>query len=515
MIGCVCGGTVIPDIIGDFVMNRRDFLRDTLAAIGGITLSTEAVAAAADVAETKRAGLRPNVIIVLADDMGYGGCGVNNPGSKIATPNIDQLAAEGLRFTDAHSASVTCTASRYGLLTGINPARTGVRNTLLQQGNPIIDEKETTLATVLKDQGYVTKMVGKWHLGFQMKKTGKRAEFDLSKPLLGGPLDRGFDYFFGIHSSPSSRPRIYIKGRDALSKSVEKGGGYAQTDLSPTLCKDVIRIIRKHAASKENKPLFLYYASPIPHNPHVPVDKFKGKSSAGLYGDFVMQLDDEVRQINDVLKETGLDKNTILIFTSDNGASKKVSGKHDHMANGIFRGHKASGYEGGHRVPFIIKWPGRIPASKVSRTTINFTDLFATLCEMLNVNIERQYPGNAKDSHSFHASLFEPDKRFARPPMVIGSSSLRVDDWKLVSRKAGMKGKIPELSDVQIYNLAEDLSEENDLSQTKPEKARTLFKAYKDFLDSRVPREDALEKIDKAKNKKPGRRRMAKDGVKE
>jgi arylsulfatase A-like enzyme len=436
---------------------------------------------------------RPNIVIILADDMGYGDCGVYNPQSKIATPNIDQLAKEGLRFTDAHSASVTCTASRYGLLTGINPARTGVRNTLLRQGNPIIDEKETTLAAVLKDHGYITKMVGKWHLGFEMMKTGRRPEFDFSRPLLGGPLDRGFDYFFGIHSSPGSSPRVYIEGRNSVSSAVKKGGGYVQEEVAPTLCKDVISIIREHAVSKKEKPLFLYYASPIPHTPHVPVDKFKGKSGAGAYGDYMLQLDDEVRQVNAVLKETGLDENTILIFTSDNGASQKVVGEHDHMANGIFRGHKASAYEGGHRIPFIIKWPGRIQAASVSKTAINHTDIFATFAELLGVDLGKSYPGCAEDSHSFLPALFDPTKRFSHPVMVNSVKCIRIDDWKLVDNPKGKekskgKGKGKEAvnqSCYELYNLKADPAEEKDVSNENPERRTQLVKLFEQFIANR------------------------------
>jgi arylsulfatase A len=431
--------------------------------------------------ETK--GSKPDIIIILADDMGYGDCTVNNPDSKILTPHIDQLAKEGLRFTDAHSASVTCTASRYGLLTGINPARTGVRNTLIGQGRPIIDEKEKTLASMLIDQGYATKMVGKWHLGFEMKKTGRRAELDLSKPLLGGPLDRGFDCFFGIHASPGSSPRVCIKGRHPFTESTDtkKGAGtasaeYVQEELAPRLCREVTGIIRAHAASKDKKPLFLYYASPIPHTPHVPVDKFKGKSSAGAYGDYMLQFDDEVRQINDVLKETGLDRNTILIFTSDNGASPGVVGKHDHKANGIFRGYKASAYEGGHRIPFIIRWPGKIRASSVSKTTINHTDIFATIAELLDVDLRKSYPGSAEDSHSFAPALFEPTKRFSRPVTVNSVKCIRMGDWKLVDdRKSGY----------ELYNLEDDPSEQKNVSKDNPERKQQLVKLFEEFTANR------------------------------
>jgi arylsulfatase A len=435
---------------------------------------------------------KPNIILILADDMGYGDCTVNNPASKISTPNIDQLAEEGLRFTDAHSASVTCTASRYGLLTGINPARTGVRNTLLGQGYPIIDENEITLPSMLRDQGYATHMVGKWHLGFEMKKSGRRPEFDFSKPLRGGPMDRGFDSFFGIHSSPDSSPRILIRGRRPVENptETEEGLEYVQEEIAPTLCNEVMRLLRDHAASEEEKPLFLYYASPIPHKPHVPIDNFKDKSNAGAYGDYVMQLDNEVGQINNVLKETGLDENTILIFTSDNGASNKVDIP-GHQANGIFRGYKAQAWEGGHRMPFFIKWPDRIEAASLSASTINHTDIFATFAELLNVGLETSYPGSAEDSHSFLPALFEPATRYPHPVTVNSLNCIRMDDWKLVDnpQKAGRTAANP--STYELYNLENDPSEQRDISSENPEMTAQLTEQFETFMTNRRLKEGA------------------------
>ena len=463
---------------------------------------------------------KPNVVMILADDIGYGDIGVY--GGKIPTPNIDQLAREGMRFTDAHSAAAVCTPSRYGLLTGTNPARTGVSNGTAARG-PVIAPDEVTIADLLKDQGYITKMLGKWHLGFEMIIDGNRPVFDFHRPFVGGPMDCGFDYFYGLYKAPNSAPYLYIKGRNpenmptghtdgnrAPGKDIRDtygpgaiAPGFTPESVTERLCRDAVRIIHEHAVSKEDKPLFLYYAMTAPHNPRLPTEEFIGKSGAGTWGDFIVQLDSEVGRVVQALKDTGLEANTLILFTSDNGPPwhEEDIQKYGHKAAGVLNGSKASPYEGGHRVPFIARWPDRIPASTVSRTTINFTDVFATLADMLNVNIEREYPSSAEDSYSFYDALFEPDKRFERPPMVVGASSLRVDDWKLVARKAGMKGKEPEISDVKIYNLAEDLAEEHDLSNTNPERASALFKAYKDFLDSRVLREDALETIEKARNR--------------
>ena len=356
----------------------------------------------------------PNIVIILADDMGYGDCGAYNPASKIKTPHIDQLAKEGIRFIVAHAAASTCTPSRYGLLTGINPVRTGVLNTLLARGDPIIAEEEKTIANLLKDHGYTTHMIGKWHLGFEMDMAGKKKQFDFSKPILGGPVDRGFDSFYGIAASAGSSPVCYFKDREVPVLPTAKGawtqhrgGGNSSTskvdispelkmeDISPQLCTEALKLIRNYADSDSAQPFFLYYALTGPHQPWVPTQAFQGKSGLGDYGDFMMQLDDEVGQVHAALKETGLDKNTLLIFTSDNGPgpyATRLMAESDHAAAGGLRGIKADIWEGGHREPFIVKWPGKTPEGSTSDAVINFTDVFATLAEMLGVDVAETYP---------------------------------------------------------------------------------------------------------------------------
>jgi arylsulfatase A len=452
----------------------------------------------------QKAVSRPNIILIMADDMGYGDCGVYNPDSKIKTPNIDQLAKEGLRFTDAHSASNTCTPSRYGLLTGINPARTGVRNTLLSRGDPVIDQSEATIASLFKAQGYATKMIGKWHLGYQMDVRGR---YDFSKSLMGGPLDHGFDYFFGLASSPGASPLCYFKDRGVVKEPTEKinvkvyagpgkwktikgdiAPGFVQEEVGPNFCKDAVEIIRAHAASRNDKPLFLYYASPLPHKPWVPAEKWKGKSGVGPYGDFMMQLDDVVGQINNALKQTGLDKNTILIFSSDNGPSPpavKEMGQFDHNSAWVLKGQKASAYEGGHRIPLIVKWPGKVPANSISKTTLNHTDFFATFSELLDVDVHKDYSPSPVDSHSFLPAMLEPSKRFPRPLMVNARHTIRKDDWKLVSLKRNSDPTTLKESDFKLFDLAEDLSEKNDISKNYLERTECLFEEFGKFAENR------------------------------
>ncbi|WDE97152.1 arylsulfatase [Lentisphaera profundi] len=452
-------------------------------------------------------GERPNIIIILADDLGYGDCGAFNPQSKIKTPHIDQLAEEGMSFTDAHSASTTCTPSRYGLLTGTNPCRTGVLNTLLKTGHPIIDADEYTVADFLKSQNYQTHMVGKWHLGFEMDKTKNKKAFDLSQDLLGGPVDCGFDYFYGVHSSVSASPMFYIKNRQAIGRpeviveadkingsgkkskfKIQLAQGMALENISPDLCADAVRLIKEYAKSDQEQPFFLYYASTIPHQPWVPSAEFKGKSGLGVYADFVMQFDDEVGQINQALKDTGLDNNTILIFTSDNGpgpgASRNME-EQGHGSTGILRGMKSDAWEGGHRVPFIAKWPHRIKAGTQNQAIINATDLFATFAALLKVNLARLSPHAAPDSVSFLETLLDADKKFKRPAMINGRHAIRKGDWKLVSIAKHSDAAKLKPSDFKLFNLAEDISEKSELTQENPERLSELYKEFIDFANER------------------------------
>ena len=447
----------------------------------------------------------PNIILILADDLGYGDCTVTNPESKIKTPHLEQLAREGLSFTDAHAAASTCTPSRYGLLTGITPVRTGVLNTLLSEGKPIISEEEKTIAHLLKDQGYTTHMIGKWHLGFEMG--GQKKDFDFDKPINGGPLDRGFDSYFGIHSSPGAFPLFYLKDRKALAKPSEKtswekmkiGGGpttikglksadFELDEASPTFCQKAVELIKKQADSESAQPFFLYYASPIPHSPWVPSKAFKGKSGHGDYGDFVMQLDDVVGQINQALKDTGLDQNTLLIFSSDNGpgphATRLMAAEQHHCA-GPLRGSKASIYEGGHRVPFIAKWPGKISPGSKTTTIINFTDVFATFAQLFDISMTT-YP-SAKDSYSFLPTLLGTSEHHTRPAMINGNYSIRQGPWKLSSKgnlKHSDSTKI-KASQFQLHKLTDDLAEQNDLASDQPEKAQQLLNELNKFIGQR------------------------------
>lgn len=445
---------------------------------------------------------KTNVIIFLADDMGYGDCGAFNPQSKIKTPHINRLAKEGMSFVDAHSASVTCTPSRYGLLTGINPMRTGVFNTLLKTGRPIIDVDEMTIADLFKSEDYQTWMVGKWHLGFQ----GKSKPRDLTQALQGGPLDCGFDYFYGLASSASSSPLYFIRGKRAeklptihvetdkflasgkkLTVKNQLPQGLKLEDISPKLCTDAVGLIEQYAKSAREKPFFLYYASIAPHQPWVPSDKFKNKSGLGIYADFVMQIDDELGQINQALKDADLDDNTLLIFTSDNGTgpgAHHLMAEKGHYSSGELRGLKASTYEGGHRVPFIAKWRGKIEADSKNQSIINGTDCFATFAELLGVDLKEKHSQVAPDSFSFYKGLLDKTYEHKGPPMVV-RNSIRMGHWKLISARGKKSFDSLKMNDFELYNLSSDLAERDDLKSSHPERVQEMHKRLKSFMDQR------------------------------
>ncbi len=450
---------------------------------------------------------RPHILLILADDLGYGDVGCYNPNAKINTPHLDRLAADGLRFTDAHAGGNYCVTSRYALLTGSFSPR------MLRQPRqgPVTEEGRPTIATLLRDHGYRTAMVGKWHLGFEGEEDGDwTTKFDHSQPFRGGPLDRGFDSFFGLHASLDIPPYFFIRDRAAVEQPTEtvaaessvggpehwneiQGGFWREGAISPDfrhaevttrLAEEAIRTIAEHAASKSLSPLFLYFALPSPHTPWLPQPEFRGQSAAGLYGDFVMQVDAVVGEVLTALTENGLHDNTLVLFSSDNGPvwfDKDVE-RFQHDSAGGLRGRKASSWEGGHRMPFLARWPGKIPAGSVSPQTICFSDLFATLGEMLGLEPLRDASGS--DSVSFWPCLLDPNTQLARPPIVHDGGTIRAGDWKLILPRPAGKGplgaKYAETG--ELYNLREDLAEQKNLIAEQPDRAKALHGQLREIL---------------------------------
>lgn len=398
---------------------------------------------------------QPNVVIILVDDMGYGDPGCFNDRSKIPTPAINSLAADGMRFTDAHAPGPLCHLSRYGLLTGEYPFRADPGAWRKQ---PTISEGKTTIASHLKGAGYKTAMVGKWHLGF--KETG------YENPLPGGPVDRGFDSYFGIRASTDIPPYFYIQNRQAVMPPINqiaannsdgwspiqgafwREGGISPDlklpDVLPRFTNEAISVIESHAsaraASTEPQPLMLYLAYPAPHTPWLPSEEFAGKSKVGMYGDFMMMVDAEIGRVLKTLDDAKMKEDTLVIFTSDNGPCwyETDDERFQHDSSGGFRGMKADAWEGGHRMPFVCRWPAKVKAGSTSNQLLCFTDILATLADLVSVPLS----GVAgPDSFSFYPELTGTRRtERARTEFVMETGSKlkmirSVDDrgdWKLI-----------------------------------------------------------------------------------
>ena len=436
----------------------------------------------------------PNIVFILADDMGYGDLKAYNPASRISTPHLDRMAAGGMVFTDAHSGGSTCVPSRYSLLTGRFAAR---RNKLNWRGGPVIARGRLTFAGVLREQGYRTAMVGKWHLGFTMKSPGV---FDYSKPLAGGPVDCGFDSYFGMPASLDIPPYFYIKDRTptmAPTESVKAkdsvggkegwnriqgafwragkvGPDFKHAEVTPRFAAETVKVIESHDGKK---PLFLYLALPSPHTPWLPTKEFIGKSAAGMYGDFMMQVDHVIGQVMGSLEKAGMSKNTLLIFSSDNGPVwyDKDTKRFGHRSSGSLRGIKGSVWEGGHRVPFIAHWPDRIKAGSRSAHTIAFADALATFAKAAGRDALPE--DMAEDSASFLPVLLHPDRKHPpRPPILHEGKVIRDGAWKLIATKGG-RGFDADRKvkySTELYNLEDDLAEKNNLAEKMPEKVKNL-----------------------------------------
>ena len=431
----------------------------------------------------------PNILLILVDDMGYGDAGCYNPKSKIRTPHIDRLAREGMRFTDAHAPGPLCHPSRYGLMTGRYPFRTDVS---VWPTQPLVDRGQMTIASLLRDQGYDTAMVGKWHLGFR--------ENGYDQPLPGGPLDCGFGSFFGLRASTDIPPYFYIRGDRAVTPptgyiaenhsdgwSPTQGAFWREGGIAPDLeLKDVLPkftdeacgIIQAHAG---RNPWMLYLAYPAPHTPWLPSAEFAGKSGAGMYGDFVMMVDAQIGRVLNLLDETRMTRDTLVIFTSDNGPvwNPKDVAKSDHDAAGGLRGMKGDAWEGGHRMPFIVRWPGRVKAGTVTAQTICFTDLLATFAD---IRAKPLPEGAGPDSFSILPVLEgrQPEDQPVRGPIVMQAGSaptmmIRSGDWKLINRLGSGGFSDPKTIQPdpggpagQLYNLRDDPAEMNNLYQQHP-----------------------------------------------
>jgi arylsulfatase A-like enzyme len=447
------------------------------------------------------AAMPPNIVYILADDLGYGDVSCFNPDSKIRTPNIDRLAREGMRFTDAHSNSSVCTPTRYGVLTGRYAWRSKLKRGVLGgYSQPLIEPGRLTVAQFLHDHGYDTACAGKWHLGlgWQLKdgtgKTPSAASIDFSRQVSSGPNTEGFDYSFIIPASLDMAPYLYLENdlptelptgrvQDSPRPAYYRAGPIAPHFRHQTCLLEVTR----HATTwldesqrvKVAHRFFLYLALTSPHTPHVPRPEFQGKSRAGNYGDFVLETDWAVGQVLEALHRDGLEKSTLVIMTSDNGAHSEplhLQELFDHRANYIFRGQKSDAWDGGHHIPFVARWPGHVPPGATSGQTICLTDLFATCIDLLKA---KRPPDAAEDSYSILPILEGKTNMAVRPGVVVHSNdgyfAIKQGPWKLVLCRGSGGWTLPEnqapatMPPMQLYNVQDDPGEKINLFAEHPE----------------------------------------------
>ena len=447
----------------------------------------------------------PNVVYILADDLGYGD--LSHAGGKAATPHCDRLAREGMRFTDSHTTSSVCTPTRYGILTGRYNWRSKLKKSVLWGlSEPLIEKDRLTVPGFLRQHGYHTAVVGKWHLGLgwhelpnsekRKSKTGPTKgdgwQIDYGKKVTGGPLAIGFDESYIIPASLDMFPYLYLKndkptGWANTTKAFHRPGPAAEDFEAVNCLTDFARESRAYIAAraKTDKPFFLYLPLTSPHTPIVPSRKWQGKSSLGKYGDFLMETDWVVGEILAELEKQKLSDNTIVIFTADNGCSPAAAipalVKKGHKPNAHWRGHKADIFEGGHRTPFLVRWPGKVKAGSTSAETLCTTDLFATLADILGQR--GKLPPNAgEDSFSFLTALTgkatdKPTRPFTIHHSINGSFAIRRGPWKLAlcPGSGGWSGPKPAaafknktLPLVQLYNLDTDPAEQTNLRDQKP-----------------------------------------------
>lgn len=473
----------------------------------------------------------PNIVFILADDLGYGDLGCYGA-SAVDTPHIDRVAAEGLRFTDAHSPSSVCTPSRYNLLTGRYCWRTWAKTGCIWWHDPmLIDEGQTTLASMLRERGYATGMVGKWHLGFGRPGApgwGDLRGLDLNGPIAPGPCEAGFDSFFGVPAI-GQKPHVYIRDHQIVNLAPEDpmqvvldpepqwmchylrrprtnnprldttGGAaavYHHDNVTIDLTREAVAYIDQHA--RADKPFFLYFAVRNVHAPLIPHPNFRGTSRCGVYGDFVHELDWSVGQVLGTLDRLGIADDTLVVITSDNGATEhhrpvEFVNNEGLASNGPFRGQKTEVYEGGHRVPFIVRWPGRIPGGQCCDQLLALTDMLATFAALTGYTL-----GAEEGPDSFNllpALLGEAGSTPIRPGLVHDSMmgqmhAMRSGEWKLIFGRgggglgAGWPGRPgvehhrPSDPVAQLYNLADDPSERDNLYEKCPDIVARLTRLY-------------------------------------
>lgn len=495
------------------MINRRSFLK---------------TAAALPLVKTARgASNRPNIVVILADDLGYGDIQAFNPESKIPTPNVDRMAHEGVRFVDAHTPCGVCSPTRYGLLTGRYPWRSEMkRNVLWPWDKPLIEKGRLTLPALLKSQGYRTACIGKWHLGWDWPTTdgskvndlvkigdpqreirdefARKVQFD--KPIAEGPTTRGFDYYFGV-DLPNFPPYTFIENDRLLAqptvpKPKEMFGwpgmmqpGWRLEGVLPEITRRAVKYVEEGARSKD--PFFLYFPMTSPHTPIAPDNEFIGKSRAGRYGDFVYQTDWSVGKVMDAIRASGKADNTIVVFTSDNGPENltyPVLQEFAHASQGPLRGAKRMLWEGGHRVPYVVWGPGRVPAGRTEKEVICHTDIMATVAAITGARL----PDNAaEDSYDVSTAWFgrkrqKPIREATVHHSMNDEYGLRQGDWVLVESTGAhgaaepawwkeRHGIKPHDQPGELFHLNEDLIEARNLYAKFPDRVKAMHELLEKY----------------------------------
>lgn len=459
----------------------------------------------------------PNIIYILADDLGIGDLSIYNENSKIHTPHLDKLGEQGMVFTDAHTSSSVCTPTRYGILTGRYNWRSPLKQFVTWGNSPmLIKDDRLTVADLLQKYGYSTANIGKWHLGLNwaMKNNSREFEYysgikdrvdfaqiDYSKPLKKGALDLGFEYSFLLPASLNMPPYVYVEndkvvkepsGKSFRNRAEHPYNYWINGDISddfkheealPVFVDKAKAYINENAGGE--KPFFIYLPLPAPHNPILPLDPWKGKSKINPYADFVLMIDDLMGEIFKTISENGIEENTLVIFTSDNGcagsANFSVLKAAGHNPSYIYNGAKGSYLEGGHRVPFLVRWPQKIKANSLCDETICTTDFMATCADLVGYKLK---DNEAEDSYSIMPLLLQ-EKGYAREATIhhskTGIFAIRKGDWKLiVSPNSGVtaagkpevrKKKLPEEI---LFNLKTDIGEKENVAENYPEKVKEL-----------------------------------------
>jgi arylsulfatase A-like enzyme len=505
-------------------IKRRTFLKGTGAAMASAAVTSVLHHSAVSLT-------RPNIVFILADDMGYGDVNFLNGNSKIPTPNIDRIGREGRYFTDAHSPSALCTPTRYGVLAGQYCWRTRItRGVCWGYSKHLISPERMTVASLLQSQGYNTACVGKWHLGMDMQTRqggiiqdthstvdtrAYNADIDWNAPILNGPTTVGFDHFYGISASLDMYPYIWIQDdqfvgectttqdllfitRDYRPERYADNTGPAHKDF---VAEEVMPIITQRTVDwidqqNQDTPFFMCMSLTAPHIPIVPSAPYRGLSELGAYGDFCIEVDESIGKVLDVLDQKGVADNTLVIFSADNGCAPYIGveemNEKGHFPSYVFRGYKSDIFEGGHRIPFLARWPDRIEAGTRSDETICLTDMLKTCAAINGVGV----PSNAgEDSYNILPALVgdkfvAPIREATVATAGNGTFSVRQGRWKLnLTGSTGGYGNISQkevvaqgLPLIQLYDLENDVGETNNVYAEYPDvvnRLNALLESYK------------------------------------